>query len=370
MSDLRNSPLHAEHEKLGASFTAFGPWNMPLKYASELDEHRAVRNAAGLFDLSHMGEIWVNGPDAGKFLSYALISNLEPLKVGKAKYSMIAADDGGIIDDLISYRFADDKFLVVPNAGNTDAVWEAFQERAADFDVELKNESLDVAMIAIQGPKAAEILVPLVEDNKQDEVFNLGYYAATMGKVAKKFAIIARTGYTGEDGFELIVYNSDAPELWNDLLKAGEEYGLLPCGLAARDSLRLEAGMPLYGNELSRDITPVEAGMARAFAKKEADFVGAEIMRERAKQGPAVAITGLTSQQRRAARAGSEVFVGESKVGTVTSGQPSPTLGHPVAIALIDTSANLESGAEVEVDIRGKRYPFTVADLPFYSREK
>ena len=370
MSELRNSPLHAEHEKLGATFTAFGPWNMPLKYANELEEHRAVREAAGLFDLSHMGEIWVTGPDAAKFLSYALISNLETVKVGKAKYSMVAAEDGGIIDDLISYRFEEEKFLVVPNAGNTQAVWEAFQERAKDFDVQLKNESQDVAMIAVQGPKAAEILVPLVEDNKQDAVYELGYYAATMGKVARKFAIVASTGYTGEDGFELIVYNADAPELWNELLRAGEEYGLKPCGLAARDSLRLEAGMPLYGNELSRDITPVEAGMSRAFAKKEADFVGAETMRARAAEGPQQVITGLEASQRRAARSGAEVYVGDTHVGTVTSGQPSPTLGHPVALALLDTSAGLEPGAEVEVDIRGKRYPFTVTALPFYKRDK
>ena len=353
MTELLTSPLHAEHDKLGATFTAFGPWNMPLKYQNELDEHRAVRSTAGLFDLSHMGEIWVNGADAGKFLSYAFISNFEPLKVGKAKYSMIAAEDGGIIDDLITYRFEEDKFLVVPNAGNADTVWDELNKRAEGFDVSLKNESRDVAMIAVQGPKAAEILVPLVEDNKQDEVYNLGYYAATMGKVARTFAIIARTGYTGEDGFELIVYNSDAPQLWEELLKAGAEYDLKPCGLAARDSLRLEAGMPLYGNELSRDITPVEA-----------------VIRQRAAEGPQVAITGLTSTQRRAARAGAEVFVGDKKVGTVTSGQPSPTLGHPVAIALLETSAELEPGAEVEVEIRGKRYPFEVTALPFYKRDK
>ncbi|WP_165243253.1 glycine cleavage system aminomethyltransferase GcvT [Corynebacterium lizhenjunii] len=370
MTELLNSPLHAEHEKLGASFTAFGPWNMPLKYANELEEHRAVRESVGLFDLSHMGEIWVNGADAAAFLSYSFISDITNVAIGKAKYSMITAEDGGIIDDLITYRLGETKFLVVPNAGNADTVWEELNKRAEGFDVDLNNESRDVAMIAIQGPKAAEVLVPLVEDSKQEAVFGLDYYAATTGKVARKYAFICRTGYTGEDGFELIVYNSDAPELWNELLKAGEEYGIKPCGLAARDSLRLEAGMPLYGNELTRDITPVEAGMARAFAKKEADFVGAEVMRERAAAGPQIQITGLTSSQRRAARAGSEVYVGETKVGTVTSGQPSPTLGHPVAIALIDTSANLQPGDAVEVDIRGKRYPFEVAALPFYKRAR
>ena len=368
-SQLRTSPLHAEHEKLGATFTPFGPWNMPLKYDNELDEHRAVRTSAGLFDLSHMGEIWVNGDDAADFLSYAFISNLVPLKPGKAKYTMMAAEDGGIIDDLIVYRLEDTKFLVVPNAGNTDAVWEALNQRAEGFDVELKNESQDVALIAIQGPKAAEILVPLVEDGKQDAVFGMDYYSALTGKVARKYAFICRTGYTGEDGFEIIVYNSDALELWNDLLQAGQEYGMLPCGLAARDSLRLEAGMPLYGNELTRDITPVEAGMARAFAKKNADFVGADVMRARAAEGPAQQIMGLTSEQRRAARAGAEIFVGEDKVGVITSGLPSPTLGYPVALALVNTAAGLEPGAPVEVDIRGRRYPFVISATPFYKRE-
>lgn len=368
MSELLQSPLHAEHEKLSASFTAFGPWNMPLKYGSELEEHRAVREAAGLFDLSHMGEIWVNGDRAAEFLSYAFISDFTTLPVGKAKYSMIVAEDGGILDDLITYRLGETKFLVVPNASNVDVVWEALNERADGFDVDLKSESRDVAMIAIQGPKAAEILIPLVEDNKQEAVYELPYYAAMTGKVARMYAFICRTGYTGEDGFELIVYNSDAPALWNELLKAGEEYGIKPCGLAARDSLRLEAGMPLYGNELSRDITPVEAGMARAFAKKEGDFVAADALRARAAEGPKQAITALDSEQRRAARQGAEVFVGETKVGTVSSGQPSPTLGHPIALALIDTAAGLSPGDAVEVDIRGKRYPFAVTQTPFYKR--
>ncbi|MDO5031347.1 glycine cleavage system aminomethyltransferase GcvT [Corynebacterium sp.] len=370
MTELLNSPLHAEHEKLGASFTAFGPWNMPLKYGNELEEHRAVRGAAGLFDLSHMGEIWVSGPQAAEFLTYAFISNLTTLKEGKAKYSMICAEDGGIIDDLITYRVEEEKFLVVPNAGNADIVWEALNERAAGFEVELHNASRELALVAIQGPKAAEILVPLVEEAKQGDVDKLPYYAAMKAQVSGLDALVCRTGYTGEDGFEVIVANADASALWNALLEAGSGEGLIPCGLAARDSLRLEAGMPLYGNELSREITPVEAGMTRAFAKKEQDFVGAEEMRAHAERGPKVVITGLTSEQRRAARSGSEVFVGEQKVGTVTSGQPSPTLGHPVALALIDTSANLQPGDSVEVDIRGKRYPFEVSSLPFYKREK
>ncbi len=369
MTELHSSPLHDKHAELGATFTAFGPWNMPLKYNNELDEHRAVRTAAGVFDLSHMGEIWVNGPQAAEFLSYAFISDLTTLKVGKAKYSMICNAEGGIIDDLITYRLKEDKFLVVPNAGNAERVWGELQARAEGFDVELNEENYKCALIAVQGPKAAEILVPLVEDNKQEAVYEMPYYSALTAKVARCYAIVCRTGYTGEDGFELIIYNNDAPQLWEELLAAGAEYGAIPCGLAARDSLRLEAGMPLYGNELSESITPVEAGMARAFAKKEADFVGSQELRKRAAEGPQQAIIALVSEGRRAARAGAELFVGETRVGQVTSGLPSPTLGHPVALALVDTSANLQPGASVEADIRGKRYPFTVTETPFYKRE-
>lgn len=370
MSELLQSPLHEEHKKLGANFTAFGPWTMPLKYDNELEEHRTVRNAAGLFDLSHMGEIWVTGPDAADFLSYSFISNFNTLKVGKAKYSMIAAADGGIMDDLITYRIEEEKFLVVPNAANAETVYAALEERAANFDVQLKDDSRELALIAVQGPKAVDILVPLVEEERQDDVREVRYYAAVLGKVAGVSAVIARTGYTGEDGFELIVDNADAKKLWEALLQAGEDFDLKPCGLAARDSLRLEAGMPLYGNELSGDITPVEAGMARAFAKKEADFVGADVIRQRAEEGPTVTITGLSSDQRRAARAGAEVYRGDEKIGVVTSGQPSPTLGHPVALAHIDSQADVHPGDEVEADIRGKRYSFTVVETPFYKREK
>ncbi|AVH88702.1 Aminomethyltransferase (glycine cleavage system T protein) [Corynebacterium camporealensis] len=370
MSELLTSPLNAEHEKLGATFTAFGPWNMPLKYDNELEEHRAVRNAAGIFDLSHMGEIWVKGRMPASSCPIPSSPTWSPLKVGKAKYSMIAAEDGGIIDDLISYRFEDEKFLVVPNAGNAEIVWEELNKRAEGFDVELENESRDVAMIAVQGPKAAEILVPLVEDNKQEDVHELGYYAATMAKVARTFAIVARTGYTGEDGFEIIVYNADAPALWEELLKAGEEYDLRPCGLAARDSLRWKLACHCMATS-SPAISP-QSRQAWHVPLQEGKLTSSVLtsMRKRAEEGPQVAITGLTSDQRRAARAGAEVYVGDTKVGTVTSGQPSPTLGHPVAIALLDTSAELSDGDAVEVDIRGKRYPFTVTAMPFYKRER
>ena len=355
---MPQTPLHATHEKLGASFTDFGGWEMPLKYGSELEEHRAVRNDVGIFDLSHMGEITVQGPDAAAFLDYTLISNFSALKEGKAKYSMIVAEDGGILDDLITYKFSENHFMVVPNAANTAAVWAAFEARKGDFNVELSNNSEAFALVAVQGPRAIEVLEPLLSDDASA----LSYYSGAWMTLDGVEIFVARTGYTGEDGFELFCTSEDAQKVWDAVIGSGT-----PCGLAARDSLRLEASMPLYGHELTAEITPVEAGMGRAFAKKEADFVGKDALTGRE---PSVVIAGLTSEQRRAAREGAEVFLKgtDEKIGVVTSGQPSPTLGYPVALAHLDPQ-HAEEGTEVEIDIRGRRYPFTIAPTPFYSRK-
>ncbi|UIZ91611.1 glycine cleavage system aminomethyltransferase GcvT [Corynebacterium sp. CNCTC7651] len=360
---MPQTPLHTTHEALGASFTDFGGWTMPLKYGSELEEHRAVRTGVGIFDLSHMGEIDVKGPDAGAFLDYALISSMSNLKVGKAKYSMIVAEDGGILDDLITYKFAEDHFMVVPNAANTDVVWEAFQARKGDFDVELRNDSQAVALVAVQGPGSLEVLTPLLADDPSPLAYYSGAWTTLKANGRDVEVFVARTGYTGEDGFELFCMFEDAQAVWDAVIDHGT-----PCGLAARDSLRLEASMPLYGHELTTEITPVEAGMGRAFAKKEADFVGKDALIGRE---PSVVIAGLTSTERRAAREGAEVFLAgsEDRIGVVTSGQPSPTLGHPVALAHLDP-AHAEIGTEVEIDIRGRRYPFTISATPFYSRKE
>ncbi|AKK11506.1 glycine cleavage system aminomethyltransferase GcvT [Corynebacterium uterequi] len=366
MTELLASPLHSVHEDLGATFTPFGAWNMPLKYGKELDEHRAVRSRVGLFDLSHMGEIRVTGADAGAYLDYVLISMLSTAAVGQAKYSMIAAEDGGIIDDLISYRLGDEEFLVVPNASNTDVVWQAMNERLGDFDVTIANESTSTALVAVQGPDAEATLLKIVDADDHAAITDMRYYRCAPVVVAGVKALVARTGYTGEDGFEIFVPNADAATVWHAAAEAGAEFDIIPCGLAARDSLRLEAAMPLYGNELGLDITPLDAGMGRAFAKKEADFVGKAALAGKEQEFD---IVPLASEQRRAARAGAEVFVGEEKVGVVTSGLPSPTLGHPIALVRAPFG-RLAEGDAVEVDIRGKRYPFTVVPRPFYSRSK
>lgn len=379
---LKETALHAEHAKLGASFTDFGGWDMPLKYQSELAEHHAVRQGAGLFDLSHMGEIWVRGAQAAAFLDYALVGNLSAIAVGKAKYSLICTPDGGIIDDLISYRRADDVYLVVPNAGNADAVSAEFVQRAAHgieggFDVELDNVSAQTSLIALQGPESERILLGLVPAEQAEAVRELKYYAATEVTVAGLPVLLARTGYTGEDGFELYIDNSEAPQLWNSLLTADE--AVTPCGLASRDSLRLEAAMPLYGNELGLDGNPFEAGLGPvvsltpAKTAKEGDFVGkkalAAIKAERAESlaGKRV-LVGLQGQGRRAARGHYPVVLNGETVGEVTSGLPSPTLGYPVALAYVNAE-HAEVGAELQVDLRGKTEPFTVVALPFYKRK-
>ncbi|MHC6594890.1 glycine cleavage system aminomethyltransferase GcvT [Arthrobacter sp. C152] len=370
--------LYEQHKKAGASFTDFGGWQMPLKYSSELAEHHAVRNAAGLFDLSHMGEVWVTGPDAGAFLDYALAGKLSAIAVGKAKYSLICDTDGGIIDDLITYRRADDTFLVVPNAGNAKVVARKLLERAANFDVTVQDASAETSLIAVQGPAAEAILLQLVPAGQHALVTGLKYYAAVEVGIsfggALRNLLVARTGYTGEDGFEIYVGNLEAPALWEALLAAGEGSGLVPAGLASRDSLRLEAGMPLYGNELSRQGNPYAAGLGPVVAlSKEGDFVGKAALADLKAAGVGATVgqklVGLKGNGRRAARAHYAVLKDGTLVGEVTSGQPSPSLGYPVAMAYVDVE-HATPGTVLAVDLRGKPERFEVVSLPFYKRQK
>ncbi|TSE14426.1 glycine cleavage system aminomethyltransferase GcvT [Arthrobacter sp. KBS0703] len=370
--------LYEEHKKAGASFTDFGGWQMPLKYSSELAEHHAVRSAAGLFDLSHMGEVWVTGPDAATFLDYALAGKLSAVAVGKAKYSLICHEDGGIIDDLISYRRGDEKYLVVPNAGNAAVVAAALAERAAGFEVTVEDDSAETSLIAVQGPKAEAILLTLVPAEQHSLVTELKYYAAVEIGIAvngtTQELLLARTGYTGEDGFEIYVPNEDAAGLWEALLETGAGHGLIPAGLACRDSLRLEAGMPLYGNELSREGNPYAAGLGPVVSlAKESDFIGKAALSELKAAGAGSTtgrkLVGLKGLGRRAGRGHYPVLKDGNVVGEVTSGQPSPTLGYPVAMAYVDVEFT-EPGTALDIDLRGKAEPFEVVALPFYKRAK
>jgi aminomethyltransferase len=377
----RFSPLHDVHAAAGAAFTDFAGWQMPVRYSSDLAEHRAVRTAAGLFDLSHMAEISVSGPDAGAFLDYALAGKLSSIAMMQAKYSLLLNEVGGVIDDLVVYRTGEHEFLVVANAGNRDAAVAALTERAAEFEaVSVEDISDRVALVAVQGPASRAILEATAGLTTTDPLDTVRYYRATGGTFGDGSVLIARTGYTGEDGFELYVDAPDAPALWAALSAAGEDHGLIPAGLAARDTLRLEAGMPLYGHELGPDTFPAQAGLGRVIALgKEGDFVG----RRASEHGPdpaARVLVGLASDGRRAGRAGYPVYASAdpeavfdalegmvAPAGVITSGALSPTLGHPIAMAYVDPTLSAV-GTQLFVDVRGTRIPATVVPLPFYTR--
>ncbi len=401
----RFSPLHAIHVAGGASFTDFAGWQMPVSYGSDLAEHHAVRTAAGIFDISHMAEIRVAGTDAGAFLDYALAGKLSVIAPLQAKYTLLLAEDGGIVDDLIVYSRGENEYLVVANAGNRFAAVAALTQRAADFaenrlaagtatpdrqspDLEITDLSDDISLIAVQGPASRAILeatTSLSIDAGQPALADLKYYWSTNATFAGGPVFIGRTGYTGEDGFELYVNVADAAALWNALIEAGAPIGLISAGLASRDTLRLEAGMPLYGHELSLDTFPVQAGLGKVVALgKEGDFVG----RAAVEAGPPAAasapitadepagarvLIGLTTGGKRAGRADYPIFWGDTEVGIITSGALSPTLGYPIAMAYVDpeaAAAGAEAPGALSVDVRGTRIPATVVPLPFYKRDK
>ena len=359
------TPLTEAHRALGGRLIEFGGWLMPVQYGSIVEEHRTVRGRVGLFDLSHMGELYVEGPEAGAALAAALISDPPSLAIGRAHYSMICTPDGGIIDDLIVYRLGDARFLVIANAGNAAIVSDALAERLEGFRAVLDDRSLAMGLLAVQGPLAAEVLAPLTDV----DLTGLRYYAAAEGTVAGIGALVARTGYTGEDGFEIFVDTAQTAALWEVLLEAVVARGGLPIGLGARDTLRLEAGMPLYGNELDLDTNPYEAGLGRVVKlTKTGDFVGRSALERASRDGPSRRLVGLVVEGRGIARHGYPVWSGERRTGVVTSGTQSPTLGVPIAMAYVAPS-DAEPGTVVGIEIRDARVPARVVALPFYRRD-
>jgi aminomethyltransferase len=368
----RLSPLHDIHVAAGAAFTDFAGWQMPVRYSSDLAEHAAVRNDAGLFDLSHMGEILVVGPEAADALDYALAGKLSAIEEGQAKYSLLLSREGGIIDDLVVYRTGADRYLVVANASNREVVAEELRDRCAPFDCLIEDESDDIALVALKGPKAEEILRN-VDGFDLPGLDDLKYYRAIPCTYLDQYGrghnvLVARTGYTGEDGFEFYIAPDAAAALWEAIAETGAGSGLVPAGLAARDTLRLEAGMPLYGHELSTETFPVQAGLGRVVAlkTKEGDFVG----RAAVEAGPAEdarTLVGLRSDGKRAGRAGYPVMQGDAVVGEVTSGALSPTLGYPIAMAYVDPAVG--EATDLELDVRGSRVAASIVPLPFYKKE-
>ncbi len=383
--------------------TEFAGWDMPVRYSGDVAEHTAVRTGAGLFDLSHMGELMVTGPEAAAALDFALVGHMSRMRLWAAKYTMICDERGGIIDDLVVYRRDWDHFMVVANAANRVAVLDALQSRFTDggFDAIVTDETETLALVAVQGPASADIVASMCALGEAEPAALKYYSAANILLEGGHHAFVARTGYTGEDGFELFVGADVAADVWRSALAHGAAAGLIPCGLAARDSLRLEAGMPLYGQELSADVTPFEAGLGRvvafegpaavlsstspgaakagagisdqvdprAVSVERGEFVGREALAAAAQAEPAKVLVGLAGEGRRSPRTGYAVTDADgNQVGIVTSGMPSPTLGRPVAMAYVPP-ALAEPGTDLGVDVRGRREPMTVVALPFYKRQ-
>jgi len=362
----KETALVEVHRALGARLIDFAGWLMPVSYTGILEEHRAVRERAGLFDLSHMAELFVEGPDAGDALAAAVVTDPRTLASGRAHYSMLCAPDGGIIDDLIVYRLGLERFLVVANAGNAAVVSDELANRLSSWKAVLDDRSLATSLVAIQGPRAAEVLGPLTDI----DLSALRYYAIAEGSVAGIPALVARTGYTGEDGFEIFVEWRQGPAIWEALAEAGHAAGVVPVGLGARDTLRLEAGMPLYGNELDRQTNPFEAGLGRVVKlEKPGDFVGKAALERDAREPLGKRLVGLRITGRGIARHGHTVMAGDRATGVVTSGTQSPTIGAPIAMAYV-APADGEPDTMLDVEIREQRVAATVVPLPFYKRAR
>ncbi|MEE2775223.1 MAG: glycine cleavage system aminomethyltransferase GcvT [Acidobacteriota bacterium] len=357
---LERTPLHECHAALGARLVEFAGWAMPVQYSSGIEEHLVVRRAAGLFDVSHMGEIVVSGAGASAWLEWLTPSRLSSLRPGEARYTALLTTDGTYIDDLLVYRFEHHYWLVV-NAANTQAVLAWLQQQLV-AGVEVRDASREIALVALQGPGAEEILRSL-----QLDVSRLAPFAFVEAELCGSDVTVSRTGYTGEDGFEIYLAWESAARVWNGLLDGGANAGLAPCGLGARDTLRLEAALALYGHEIDRSVTPFESRLGWTVDLKGADFVGREVLLALRERGFGSRLIGLELGGRRIARQGAPVFAGDAEVGSVTSGSWSPSLEKPIALARVSHRHSAAGGA-LEVGVRNRREAARVVRLPFYKR--
>ncbi|AND41407.1 MULTISPECIES: glycine cleavage system aminomethyltransferase GcvT [Cytobacillus] len=366
MSQLKRTPLFEVYKDYGAKTIDFGGWDLPVQFSSIKEEHEAVRTKAGLFDVSHMGEIEVKGTDSLKYLQKMMTNDISKLKNSGAQYTAMCYENGGTVDDLLVYKIEDDHYLLVVNASNIEKDFNWLQDHA-EGNVELKNLSEDMAQLAIQGPLAEKVLQKLAGTNLSD----IGFFKFQQDvDLNGKKALVSRTGYTGEDGFEVYCDAQDAVALWIEILEAGKEEGVLPCGLGARDTLRFEANLALYGQELSPEITPLEAGIGFAVkVNKEADFIGKEVLKNQKENGVPRKLAGIEMIDRGIPRHGYPVYKGEELIGEVTTGTQSPTLKKNIGLVLIKKE-HAEPGTDLEVEIRGKRLKAKIAATPFYKREK
>lgn len=366
MTDLKRTPLFDVYKEHGAKTIDFGGWDLPVQFSSIKEEHEAVRVMAGLFDVSHMGEIDVIGKDSLAFLQKMMTNDVSLLKDGGAQYTAMCYEDGGTVDDLLIYKKSDTHFLLVVNASNIEKDYNWLVSHKFG-DTELHNISSDVAQLAIQGPSAESILQKLTSTDLKEIKFFKFKDGVEINQVK---ALVSRTGYTGEDGFEIYCASADAPLLWTAILEAGKEEGILPCGLGSRDTLRFEANLPLYGQELSKDITPIEAGIGFAVKpNKEADFIGKAVLKEQKENGTERKLVGLEMIDKGIPRHGYEVFNGDEQIGEVTTGTQSPTLKKNIGWALLKNDFT-DLGTEIEVQVRKKRLKAITVATPFYKRPK
>ncbi len=359
--------LYPTHLALGARMVPFGGWDMPVQYSGILAEVKAVRTAAGLFDVSHMGRLYISGPRATEFLDWVLTGSASSLRTGRARYCFICNDHGGVIDDTIFYRLAEDRYLLIPNAGNRPAVLAWFQDwisRRFSGVVTIQDRTQSTGLLALQGPSAAQALDQVCRLEGGEAPSTLRAFGWGRGQLQGKPVFLGRTGYTGEDGFELVAEAADAELLWRAL----QDGGALPCGLGARDVLRLEAGLPLHGHEIDPETTPIQAGLER-FVRPEGEFVGASVLRQQQRDGVARRLVGLKLPGRSAPRAGYPILEGGTPVGQVTSGSYSPTLDTSIAMGYVLVRC-ATPGQALEVDIRGRAAAAEVVPLPFYTRSR
>ncbi|MDZ7779175.1 MAG: glycine cleavage system aminomethyltransferase GcvT [Gemmatimonadota bacterium] len=358
--NLKRTPLHDEHVALNAKLVPFAGFEMPVQYEDGIKaEHRAVRTAAGLFDVSHMGEFVLSGPQALDAIQKVSVNDASRLDVGQAQYSAMCLESGGVVDDLLVYRF-EDRFMLVVNAANLEKDWAWIQTQAEGLDVDVRDASADTALLALQGPEAREILQPLVDL----DLDTVGFYRFREGSIAGAPAVVSGTGYTGEDGFELYMDAADAPAAWRRILEEGGDR-VMPAGLGARDSLRLEVGLHLYGNDLDEDHTVLEAGLGWLTRLEKGPFVGREALRAQKEAGLVRRLVGLRIDQRGFPRPGYSIQSEGAEIGRVTSGTVSPSLGYGIALGYVPVELS-EEGTRLQVDARGRLLDATVVRPPFY----
>lgn len=367
MPELKRTPIFCVYKKYGGKTIDFGGWELPVQFSSIKEEHEAVRTRAGLFDVSHMGEVEVKGTDSLQYLQKMMTNDVSKLKNGGAQYTAMCYENGGTVDDLLVYKIEDNHYLLVINASNIDKDYKWLESHVTG-DVQIENLSEKTAQLALQGPLAEKVLQKLAGETELSEI---GFFKFKQEvKLADKTALVSRTGYTGEDGFEVYCDANEAVELWQAILEAGKEEGVLPCGLGARDTLRFEANLALYGQELSPEISPLEAGIGFAVKlNKETDFIGKVALLAQKTNGIPRKMVGIEMIDRGIPRHGYPVYKEGELIGEVTTGTQSPTLKKNIGLALIKSEFT-EPDSEVEVEIRGKHLKAKVVPTPFYKKEK